>query len=235
VFPTSYFLHIAYTESLFLALTVGSVYAARLGRWKTAGALGMAAALTRVNGAILFPVLLLEAWLQRREQGLALHRAWPVLLLPAGVLVYLCLNYAVYGDPLQFLQIQREHWYKQLAPPWRGFWEALKTTVGHPEVWTVHMLGVQELLFATLAIAATLVSAWRLRPTYTLWLGANTLLFVSTSFLQSVPRYCLTLFPMMMLAARVFRSTPAWTLLVVASSLLLAIFSYQFSIGRWAF
>lgn len=234
VFPTSYVLHIAYTESLFIALAVGSMYAARQGRWKMAGLLGMGAALTRVNGAILFPVLLLEAWLQRREGGSPLRRVWPVLLVPGGVLIYLCVNYAVYGDPLQFLQIQREHWHKQLAPPWQGLWSAFKT-IGHHEAWSAQMLGVQEVSFAALAIAATLASARWLRATYTLWMAANTLLFVSTGFLQSVPRYCLTLFPMMMLAARACRSTPAWTLLVVASSLLLALFSYQFSLGRWAF
>ena len=33
VFPTSYFLHIAYTESLFLALTLGCFVAARSNRW----------------------------------------------------------------------------------------------------------------------------------------------------------------------------------------------------------
>ncbi len=33
IFPTSYFLHIGYTESLFLMLTLGCVLAARTGRW----------------------------------------------------------------------------------------------------------------------------------------------------------------------------------------------------------
>ena len=40
IFPTSYFLHIPYTESLFLALTVGAFLAARKRTWLVAGILG---------------------------------------------------------------------------------------------------------------------------------------------------------------------------------------------------
>src|SRR5207237_1033638 len=48
VFPTSYFLHIGYTESLFLALSVGAFLAARVRRWWLAGTLGALAAAARV-------------------------------------------------------------------------------------------------------------------------------------------------------------------------------------------
>ena len=37
IFPTAYFLHIGYTESLFLALVLGSFLAARTDRWWLAG------------------------------------------------------------------------------------------------------------------------------------------------------------------------------------------------------
>src|SRR6266516_1105726 len=53
IFPTAYFLHIGYTESLFLALVLGSFLAARSDRWWLAGILGGLAALTRVNGLVL--------------------------------------------------------------------------------------------------------------------------------------------------------------------------------------
>ncbi|HVF45057.1 MAG TPA: hypothetical protein VM936_18675, partial [Pyrinomonadaceae bacterium] len=47
VFPTSYFLHIGYTESLFLALALGTFLAARERRWPLAGLLGALACMTR--------------------------------------------------------------------------------------------------------------------------------------------------------------------------------------------
>ena len=40
IFPTAYFLHVGYSESLFLALALASVLAARVDRWGLAGLLG---------------------------------------------------------------------------------------------------------------------------------------------------------------------------------------------------
>ena len=68
IFPTAYFLHIGYTEALFMALVLGSFLAARTERWWLAGILGGLASLTRVNGLILIPALGAEAltqWLRR--------------------------------------------------------------------------------------------------------------------------------------------------------------------------
>ena len=67
IFPTAYFLHIGYTESLFLALVLGCLLAARKQVWAIAGVLGALACLTRVNGLLLVPTLLVEAWLQYRQ------------------------------------------------------------------------------------------------------------------------------------------------------------------------
>src|SRR5919205_694031 len=61
VFPTAYFLHIGYTESLFLALALGAFLAARARRWDAAGVLGGLAAMSRVNGLLLLPALAFEA------------------------------------------------------------------------------------------------------------------------------------------------------------------------------
>src|SRR5947209_1074568 len=53
VFPTSYFLHIGYTESLFITLSVGAFLAARVRRWWLAGLLGALAdrKSTRLNSS----------------------------------------------------------------------------------------------------------------------------------------------------------------------------------------
>lgn len=51
--PMSFFFSAVYTESLFLALSVGAIYAARRERWWLAGVLGLFAALSRNSGVIL--------------------------------------------------------------------------------------------------------------------------------------------------------------------------------------
>src|SRR5712692_2677036 len=64
IFPTAYFLHAPYTESLFLALVLGSVFAARRDVWWLAGTLGALSWMTRANGIVLVPALAVEAGYQ---------------------------------------------------------------------------------------------------------------------------------------------------------------------------
>ncbi|MDQ6913474.1 MAG: hypothetical protein M3128_11440, partial [Verrucomicrobiota bacterium] len=66
IYPTSYFLHIAYTEATLLALVLGSFLAARKQAWLVAGVLGGLASLTRLPGIVVLPALLFEAWEQWR-------------------------------------------------------------------------------------------------------------------------------------------------------------------------
>src|SRR5262249_55359864 len=60
IFPTSYFLHFAYAESMFLALVLGSILAARTERWADCGITGALAGFARINGLVLIPVLAYE-------------------------------------------------------------------------------------------------------------------------------------------------------------------------------
>ena len=70
IFPTAYFLHVGYSEGLFLALALASILAARIERWWLAGVLGAFCWMTRAPGAVLVPALAVEAtqqyWTKRR-------------------------------------------------------------------------------------------------------------------------------------------------------------------------
>ena len=235
IFPTSYFLHIPYTESLFLALTIGSFLAARKKMWFAAGALGAAACLTRINGLILIPALAFEVW-ENYRQNRRFEREWLFLLMiPAGFGLYLTLNYFVTGNPFMYMAYQHEHWYRYLRFPWEGIWEAA-IRINKPIPTEAMMTGVQELLFVCIGLVAT-VAGWRhMRNSYRVWMAANWLLFVSTSFVSSVPRYTITLFPLFILMARTARKRwPLQVLYIVWSILFLGLFSAQFVRGWWAF
>ena len=235
IFPTSYFLHIPYTESLFLALAVGCFLAARKRLWLTAAILGALACLTRVNGLVLTFALAFEVWDEYRETR-TFNRAWLFLaLLPAGFAVYLLLNYFVTGSPTTYLVYQREHWHRYFRVPWEGVYESWKR-IFNPKIVDAQLYGVQEMLFVVIGLAATIVGWKWMRNSYRAWMAANWLMFVSTSFVLSVPRYTLTLFPLfilMALAAR--RSWSLHVLFVTWSILFLGLFSMQFARGHWAF
>ncbi len=69
IFPTAYFLAAPYTEGLFFALTISSLYYARQSKWPLAGVLGFLAALSRIGGLLMLPILLVE-YLQQRGWSL---------------------------------------------------------------------------------------------------------------------------------------------------------------------
>src|SRR3954449_7383664 len=84
LFPGSLYFSMVYSEALFLALSVGAVYAARTGRWAWAGALGALAAATRSAGVVLLLPLALLWWAHSRR---ARDGAW-LVLVPVGIAAF---------------------------------------------------------------------------------------------------------------------------------------------------
>lgn len=103
LFPTSYFLSLPMTESLFLLLSAGSFLAAARQRWPVAGILGAFAAATRVIGICLLPALILLP-LQRRQR-LSMPQLW-LLAIPLSLAGFIAYLYIHTGDPLAFVHAQ---------------------------------------------------------------------------------------------------------------------------------
>jgi hypothetical protein len=236
VFPTAYFLHIGYTESLFLALALGAFAAARARCWWAAGLLGGLAALSRVNGLLLVPALAFEAWEEYRASGGRVREGWLWLMGPlAGFGVYVFINWWVLGDPRAFLDAQGDYWYKSLTWPWVGLRESWNSVWGRGPS-DAQMVGWHELFFVLLGLGASVWAWLRLRPSYAVWVTCNWLLWTSTKFVLSVPRYTLVLFPLFILFGRLRVSRPVWGAAVAVWSLLyLALFAARFAQGYWAF
>jgi hypothetical protein len=238
VFPTAYFLHIGYTEALFLALALGSFWLARTDRWWLAGGAAALATLTRVNGLLLLPALAVEAWLQwRADPDRRLRVEWLAIGgVVIGLAAYLALNAAVYGDAFAFARIQREHWFKELAPPWDGIGGVLDR-IGISEPEDSLLYGWVELLFIGLGLGGTLAAAvLRFRASWTVWMAGNWLLITSTSFVLSTPRYDLVLFALFPWFAVIAERRPLLGVIISVASLAgLGWFAWRFAAGQWAF
>ena len=98
------------------------------------------------------------------------------------------------------------------------------------------MVGWQEFFFLAVGFAGAVWAGLRLRASYAAWMALNWLLWASTKFVLSVPRYTLVMFPLYLLLARVGLRRPAWGAAVVVWSLLfMALFASRFVRGMWAF
>jgi Gpi18-like mannosyltransferase len=234
IFPTSYFLHFAYAESLFIALTLGSLLAARQRYWMVAGMLGALACSARLTGLVLLLVLAAEAISEYRLERRFVWRWLWIALVPAGFGCYLLVNASVAGDPFAFLAIQKDHWYKSPAPPWTGIQQTIDSISWRPAS-DAQMLGTQEFVFIVLGLVCTIWSWAKLRISYSVWMTVNWLIFTSTSFVYSVPRYTLTLFPIFILFAEASRKRLWGSVITVWSLIFLALFSTIFVCGYWAF
>jgi hypothetical protein len=82
---------------------------------------------------------------------------------------------------------------------------------------------------------ATLHAALRFRPAWFTWMATNWLLFVSTSFVLSVPRYTLTLFPLFISMGLLTRRVEVLVAVSLASIAGLVYFAGRFATGNWAF
>jgi Mannosyltransferase (PIG-V) len=150
--PMAFFFSAVYTESLFLALSVGCFYLARRGRWGAACLLAALAAASRNTGVLLgVPLILLYFYGPREDSaprepreevrrggGLRpsmratisrLRPRYPlrpsfiwIALVPAGLGAYVAYLALTSGNGLAPFGV--EHlWYRHLAWPWGGIWQ----------------------------------------------------------------------------------------------------------------
>lgn len=144
--PMAFFFSAVYTESLFLALSVGCIYQARRGHWWAAGLLGGLAAASRNTGILLaLPLVLLYLYGPRagslprqrsprrigsRHSLLARLRprylvrpsiAW-IALVPAGLGAYIGWLALTTGNGLAPFGVEHM-WFRHFAWPWGGVWQ----------------------------------------------------------------------------------------------------------------
>jgi Gpi18-like mannosyltransferase len=127
IFPFSFFFSIVYTESLFLFLSIMTLYFARKKSWLLAALSGMLTAFTKNQGLLLAIPLFVEsigdlnfkANLSLKNYRLIFQKLLltisVMLLVPYGTFLYLLVNKVCYGDWFKFLQYQNENWSNKLG------------------------------------------------------------------------------------------------------------------------
>ncbi len=238
VFPTAYFLSAPYTEGLFFATVIASLYYARLGKWPLAGFLSLLAALSRLGGLLMLPVLFVEYWHQKNWNLRSIDPKilWTCFAL-IGFLIYLGINVQVTGSPFTFMEIQKAHWFNTLDPV-KGLENAVYWGFFNPNTVNFQSLtiGVSPIIFAIFGLL-TIAAAVRLhlRASYITYMVVTWMLAVSTSWWVSVPRYVMAMFPMFIVLGLISKRKSVTIAISAVFLAGLCFYTVLFALHWWAF
>jgi len=227
VFPVAFFLFIPYSEALFLALSIWTLYLARRGAWTWAALAAFLVGLTRTQGCLLAVPLAWEFYRHwragPRDIRTALVPALPVLSL-LGFLAYCQITTGWVTFQAQ------QAWGLAARMPWTAISLSWQNIRQHGDV--IEALNLVSLLvFAVLLI----YGSRRLPVSYTLYAVPQLLLIVTRqnwlSPLMASSRYVLMIFPAFIVLALWGRHRRLHYSWLIISSLLLAFFLYAFLSG----
>lgn len=106
LFPTGIFLIATYTESLFAALALGSVYYALRRKWIYSAVLLAFCTATHITGLFVLVMIALLLW----EQGVSIGKiAASALIGSLGLLSFMYYLQSTYRQPLAFITQQKRH------------------------------------------------------------------------------------------------------------------------------
>ena len=238
-YPASFSLVAPYTEALFLAAATWSLVLARRSAMARAGVAGFLAALTRLQGILLVPSLVFEAWRGRRSgrSGRAIRPLLWALLPVAAFGLYLGVNVAVFGDPLAFLRMQREYWFHENAMPWVVVGGLVNGVVAGPrnEEWATVFVA-PLLAFGLLAVAAVWsVVSRRSRASYAAYTILTLVTLLTLTWPISVPRYVIGVVPVFLMLGGLARWPVVAAVLALVSAACMLALTAIFVTGGWAF
>ena len=229
IFPTSFFLTVAYTESLFLLFTLGSLYSASNRRWSWAVVWGALAALTRLQGVLLVIQLAYILWHEAKDLSLKklAFRVLPLVIIPVATLAFLGFS------SLSLINTYQGTLHAKFVFPWDNIWATISVLMsGDGSI--VDALN----LIVTIGLVAMIFPVWKKLPLeYTLYsllmLIAPMLRMTTTQPLVSMTRYALAVFPVFIVLG-MWGKNPWVNRVILYTSVLLQLYlSAQFILWGW--
>jgi hypothetical protein len=249
LFPTGFFLFAPYSESLFLLLTLASLWLAFNNRLEWAGLLGLLAALTRLTGWVLIVPLAYQFW--RRHLGQGAWKIGPIggwypklygkaaaVFLPMLGFLLFVLYRRLLGLP-GLSRIYAEYWFQRTGIPGSDLLRALPGMFGLGTGRAGEFTLWFDFFVTLLLIVTTIWAFFRWQRQLGWGLYAAMLLFFmllpSSEFkpLYSFSRYALAFFPTFFLLATAGSNDKIHRLILYPSILLYLYFSAQFFIWGW--
>lgn len=194
--PPSFVLVLAYSEALYLTLALPVFLLARRRRWWAAAAVGYLAGLTRPVGALLALPAAFMAWPERSGRRIGPLAATVAPL--AGAATFIVWSRGALGDASAPLDQQRElrgDFVDPVSRLVRGAWRGAHGDTGE----LLHFLAAVAL------VALAVVAVRRLSRPMALYAAVSLGLLLAAENLNSLERYALSAFPLVVAAAMVSR------------------------------
>lgn len=195
IFPTSFFFVSFYTESLFFAVTIWAFYFAKKEKWLYAALLGGIASATRVIGALVTPAFFVKIAKEKKYMKMVY-----LLLIPAGILIYMYYLKITTGDALNFLNTvsifgsQRSSHLVILPQVFYRYVFKILPGLNYgylPGVFSTYLEFIAAVLFLILSV----VAFWKLKIEESIYLALGYLVPTLAGSFSSMTRYVLVLFP----------------------------------------
>ena len=246
LFPAAFFLAAAYTESLFLCLSVLAFYSLRRGRWWLAGLFGFLACLTRLAGILMLLPFFYE-YLRQHHFSIKAIRfdILSSLLLPAGIGLFALYCYFRFSDPLAFAHVQQAFWGHQLHVPGYGMYLSIKSILHSSGILSFQALrnsiDLGADLFILLLIVLSFFGPWKIpQPLWAYTIYAVTFYLFLQLFpindpfpLESNARYMLEIFPAFVVLAGLGKNRMLNMNYLLISGAMLFFLLTQFLTGHW--
>jgi hypothetical protein len=221
-YPAAFFLNAVYSESLFLFLSLATVFWALRRNFMIASVWAALASATRVAGVFLFVVLFIEFVQANGWRALLTRRVWPLALAPLGALAFCTYHWIAFGDFFLYLKVQSFFG--------RDFdMEAGDFLVrNNPDLANT----VLDLAYTAVAILLGVITLRRLRLSYGAYMLVSLAIALSSGSVLGIARYSMVLFPIYFIAAGI-RSPVGRGAWFLGSTLLLALDIIRFVNHYW--
>ncbi len=205
ILPAAFFLGAPMTESLFLFLSLLTLYFARKRRFVLSCIFAALCGFSRLPGILLAVPVAVEMIAELCERYRAKNdfkktlcmRLATLPLLPLGLLAYLYVNYSVTGDPFTFLRYQSEHWQQSMdfffsASAYQAEYAFARNDAMRTELFIPNLIACFGALFLMLR------SVKDMRASYSLYFLAYFAITTGASWLLSAPRYLTVAYPLIL-------------------------------------
>lgn len=243
IYPFAFFFGIAYTESIFVALSIMALYYMRKNKWILAGICGFLAALTKNQGIILvIPaameyVLSTKAFDELRKRNFKnivsnfLKKGIYMLMIPLGTLVYFMINKILFGNWNEFIVYQKKDFNNTFGNVFENLKWITESAISPEDAFRL-TYWIPCILSFLLVIFLIFYSIGRIRLSYSAYMLAFLLISFSPSWLLSGARYIMSLVPIYISLSVLAKRKEADIVLTFTSTLLLGFYTFAFLMGR---